>query len=323
MSSSRLGPRLAACLLNISEARNKEILERVAKAAVYDKQGWRHEQTTVLNIFKDLDYNRSVLTIAAPIEKLGGAVMSACVEACDLIDMEQHSGVHPCLGAVDLVPIYPLCESVGLGECGLAAQGVAEGLTQRVPGTSVFLFGFADPPLHRSLVERRKELGWFKQNQDLWRVQTDLGAPLSRRYGLTGVGASPYVMNCNVTIATRDLAVGRRVAGALRGSSPGGVQGVQVMALPHEGAVEIACNVESVQGGEEEWTSYLIQGERYSYPPAALIASRVSELAGQHGVRTLGTVLVGFTPQECRGLAERAIQQGIAEYWREQRPIRM
>lgn len=323
MSSSRLGPRLAACLLNISEARNKEIVERVAKAAVYDKQGGRHEQTTVLNIFRDFDYNRSVLTIAAPIEKLGGAVMSACVEACDLIDMEKHSGVHPCLGAVDLVPIYPLCESVGLGECGLTAQDVAEGLTQRVPGTSVFLFGFADPPRYRSLVERRKELGWFKQNQDLRRVQTDLGAPPSHRYGLTGVGASPYVMNCNVTIATRDLAVGRRVAGALRGSSPGGVQGVQVMALPHEGAVEIACNVESVQGGEEDWTSYLIQGECYSYPPAALIASRVSELAGQHGVRTLGTALVGFTPQECRGLAERVLQQGVAEYWRQQRPVHM
>ncbi|XP_041120400.1 formiminotransferase N-terminal subdomain-containing protein-like [Polyodon spathula] len=67
MSSSRLGPRLAACLLNISEARNKEIVETVAKAAVYDKQGKKHEQTTLLNIFKDFDYNRSVLTI----EKLG------------------------------------------------------------------------------------------------------------------------------------------------------------------------------------------------------------------------------------------------------------
>ncbi|MGH0143336.1 UNVERIFIED_CONTAM: hypothetical protein FKN15_007398 [Acipenser sinensis] len=286
MSSSRLGPRLAACLLNISEARNKEIVERVAKAAVYDKQGGRHEQTTVLNIFRDFDYNRSVLTIAASIEKLVSPMVCPPSSRwrCDVIDMEKHSGVHPCLGAVDLVPIYPhivCCKTRGRHE------------------QTTVLNIFRDFDYNRSVLT--------------------IAASIEK----LGVGASPYVMNCNVTIATRDLAVGRRVAGALRGSSLGGVQGVQVMALPHEGAVEIICNVESVQGGEEDWTSYLIQGERYSYPPAALIASRVSELAGQHGVRTLGTALVGFMPQECRGLAERVLQQGVAEYWRQQRPVHM
>lgn len=137
-------------------------------------------------------------------------------------------------------------------------------------------------------------------------------------------------MNCNVTIDTRDIAMGRSIATAIRESTPGGLPGVQVLALPHEGAVEIACNVESVTGGSpshtdsgEPWPSFSIDGQMYWHVPASLITARVTELAGRHGVRTKGTALVGFTPQECRGLAELALTHGIAEFWKELHKIRM
>ncbi|XP_008562911.1 PREDICTED: formiminotransferase N-terminal subdomain-containing protein-like [Galeopterus variegatus] len=71
MSSSRLGLRLAACLLNISEARRKYIVENIAKAALLEKNGQKHPEVSVLNIFSDQDYNRSVITIAASIDTLG------------------------------------------------------------------------------------------------------------------------------------------------------------------------------------------------------------------------------------------------------------
>lgn len=142
-----------------------------------------------------------------------------------------------------------------------------------------------------------------------------------------GVGASPYVMNCNVTIDTQDIGMGRGIATAIRESTPGGLPGVQVLALPHEGAVEIACNVESVKGSHvtagEPWPSFSFGGQPYCHAPASLITARVTELAGRQGVHTKGTALVGFTPRECRGLAEFALTQGIAEFWREQRRIRM
>lgn len=148
---------------------------------------------------------------------------------------------------------------------------------------------------------------------------------------LVGVGASPYVMNCNVTIDTQDIAIGRSIASAIRGSTPGGLPGVQVLALPHEGAVEIACNVESVKGSPppghttagEPWPSFSVAGHQYCHAPASLIAARVAELAGRQGVGTQGAALVGFTPLECRGLAELALAQGSAEFWKEQRRIRM
>uniref|UniRef100_A0A2K5K1J7 Formiminotransferase N-terminal subdomain domain-containing protein n=1 Tax=Colobus angolensis palliatus TaxID=336983 RepID=A0A2K5K1J7_COLAP len=132
MSSSRVELRLAACLLNISEARRKYIVENIAKAALLDKNGKKHPQVSVLNIFSDQDYNRSVILIAASVDKLG----------------------------------------------------LAEDLVRHVPGCSVFLFGKADLPEKRSLVQRRKQLGWFTR-RDFSALQPDLGAAPARRCGLT------------------------------------------------------------------------------------------------------------------------------------------
>ncbi|XP_029936163.1 formiminotransferase N-terminal subdomain-containing protein [Myripristis murdjan] len=330
MGSSSLGRRLVACLLNVSEARRKDLVETVARAAIYDPKGLRREGTTVLNIFNDFDYNRSVITIVASIDSIREAVLSACERACGLIDMRTHTGVHPCMGAVDLIPIYPLGAEVGVEECAREARAVAEGLTQRVQGTSAFLFGWADTPLQRGLAQRRKEMGWFKKRPDMQAIRPDMGPQPQKQYGLTGVGASPYVMNCNVTIDTQDITLGRGIATAIRESTPGGLPGVQVLALPHEGAVEIACNVESVKGSPpshmaagEPWPSFSISGQPYCHAPASLITARVAELAGQQGVSTKGTALVGFTPNECRGLAEQTLSRGIAEFWKEQRTIHM
>lgn len=278
-----------------------------------------------MNIFNDHDYNRSVITIVSAIDSIREAVLSACEKACSLIDMRSHSGVHPCLGAVDLIPIYPLGEEVHPDDCAKEARAVAEGLTEHVPGTSVFLFGWADTPLQRGLAQRRKEMSWFKKSPDLNQIKPDLGPAPERKYGLTGVGASPYVMNCNVTIDTQNIKLGRRIASAIRESTEGGLPGVQVLALPHDGTVEIACNVESFKGAppSEEWPVFHISGQTYCHVPASAITGRVWELASAQGVSTMGTALVGFTPTECRGLAELALSQGIAEFWKEQQRIRM
>ncbi|XP_068400813.1 formiminotransferase N-terminal subdomain-containing protein isoform X7 [Eschrichtius robustus] len=125
MSSSRLGLRLAVCLLNISEARRKYIVENVAKAALLETNGQKHPEVSVLNIFSDQEYNRSVITIAASVAELGNSILAACLEAFQSIDMEVQEGIHPCLGAVDLIPIYPL-SGIGVEECGAVARKTSE-----------------------------------------------------------------------------------------------------------------------------------------------------------------------------------------------------
>ncbi|KAM8789178.1 formiminotransferase N-terminal subdomain-containing protein isoform 2-T4 [Rhynchonycteris naso] len=259
MSSSRLGLRLAACLLNISEARRKHIVENIAKAALLGKNGKKHPEVSVLNIFSDQDYNRSVITIAASVDELGNSVLAACLEAFQSIDMEVQKGIHPCLGAVDLIPIYPLTD-VGVEECGAVARSI---------------------------------------------------------------GASPYVMNCNVTIDSQDLALGKEIASAIRGSNANGLKGVQAMAFPHEGKIEIACNVESFEDQEAAKTSedsrymaYSVLGEQFSYVSPHHLEAQVKKLAGDRGIGTVGRALIGFTPQECKNCAEYAIRESIGEFWK-------
>ncbi|XP_078084804.1 formiminotransferase N-terminal subdomain-containing protein isoform X1 [Mustelus asterias] len=332
MASPRLGFRLAVCLLNISEARKQDVVETIAKAALCDKPGQKKIQTTVLNIFSDYDYNRSVLTLAGPIETLGHSIVAACTEAYDLIDMEQHDGIHPCLGSVDLVPIYPLSECVSLEECGKVAHDIAESLFHNIPDCSVFYFGYADQPHKRNLVQRRKELNWYKRsNLNVNDIKPDVGTTVSPRCGLTGIGASPYVMNCNVTVGTQDLNIGQQIASAVRGANPGGLQGIQAMAFPHEDAVEIACNVESFKDKpplpmtEEstKYISYYIQGEEYFYFTPISIERQIKKLAASYGVKTVGTALIGFTPEHCKCLAEQAIREGCGEFWKKRKTITM
>ena len=251
MSGSLPSLRLVACLLNISEARNRSIVESVANAALNlpskSKSSLLNCSSTVLNIFCDYDYNRSVITIAAPVENIEESVFRACEAAYREIDLDKHAGGHPRLGAVDLVPIHTITTNMSLAECGDIALNLGRRLVSSIKGTSVFLFGHADQPLLRGLVERRKAVNWYngKHGMDFSGVGWDLGTPPSPRYGCTGVGAIPYVTNCNVTIDCQDLALGREIAKVIRASTPGGLAGVQSMAFEHEGRVEIACNVEA------------------------------------------------------------------------------
>ncbi|XP_069841342.1 formiminotransferase N-terminal subdomain-containing protein isoform X4 [Dendropsophus ebraccatus] len=297
MTSTKLGKSLVACLLNVSEARNKDNIERIARAALYNS--------------------------------CGTSVVSSCVEGFTCIEHSQHEGIHPCLGAIDLVPIYPL-SGVTLEQCGKIARGIAEDLVSQVPGCSMFLFGYADIPEMRSLAEKRRSLGWFKKKSDVDIITSDVGIKLSRKYGVTGVGASPYVMNCNITLDTQDLTSGKAIATAIR-ERTGGLKGVQAMAFPNKGQVEIACNVESFRdfpeinsaAGVDKYVSYPICGDTFSYISPRIIEAEVQKLAACKGIKTAGTALVGFTPQECRMTAEYALSHGIHEFWKRRQGVFM
>ncbi|XP_071975800.1 formiminotransferase N-terminal subdomain-containing protein isoform X4 [Engystomops pustulosus] len=266
MTSSVLRKSLVACLLNVSEARNKDVIERIARAAVCNSRGQKHPDTAVLNVFSNYDYNRSVLTIVSTSEQIGRSVVSSCVEGFTCIDHSRHDGVHPCLGSIDLVPIYPL-SGVTLEQCGNIAKGV---------------------------------------------------------------GASPYVMNCNVTLDTQDLTSGKAIATAIR-ERTGGLKGVQAMAFPNKGQVEIACNVESFRDISEniseleaaKYISYNICEDTFFYTSPRHIEAEVQNLASCRGIKTVGAALVGFTPQECRITAEYAISHGIHEFWKKRKGVSM
>lgn len=321
--------QLVACMLNVSEGRNINLVESIARSALRavnppaksGAEGWQIN-ASVLNIFQDRDYNRSVITIVGGEESIGPSVEAACKTAFELIDLSKQEGVHPRLGAVDLVPLHPLSENVSLKTLGALARDIARNLTTKVKGSSVFLFGAADVE-GRGLVARRKAVGWFKAPVDYSALRHDLGDPPSARYGLTGVGAIPYMMNVNITLDTQDVALGRRVAAAVRATSPSGLPGVQAMAFPHEGKVEVACNVDLLPAHltSPGWKVQESLGGQYVFTPPEVLTECI--LQESEGVGAVGVALVGFTPKEAHARALHALASGEGEAWRKARERRM
>lgn len=137
-------------------------------------------------------------------------------------------------------------------------------------------------------------------------------------------------MNCNVTIKTQDLQVGQRIAKAIRGTSPGGLKGVQSMAFPHMGNIEVACNVESYSSSPEHENSIGISDQsegnlsdtvagnikKWIYTPPQRIEQRVRELAMRENIETVGTALIGFTPEQAYDMTIQSLRKGDRERWK-------
>ena len=92
-----------------------------------------------------------------------------------------------------------------------------------------------------TLIERRRQYGWFKSNI-IQGVEPDIGS-FKERYGLTGAGACPYMSNFNISLDTEDMKVAKKVLERIRSKS-GGFPGVSAMAFHHTSGIEIACNVD-------------------------------------------------------------------------------
>ena len=297
--------KLATCLLNISEGRNKDVVRSVIKAAVDAITSSTPIGASVLNAFIDTEYNRSVITLSGRLNCLEHAVVSAFEAANTLIDIRGHSGGHPRLGSVDLIPLHPITEDTTIKDCDQLANNIVRRLTETVPGSSFFIYG--SQPGQRGLIERRKEFGWF-QSSIKPDTTPDTGT-FDPRCGLTGVGAAPYMSNFNISLETSDMRLAERVVRTIR-SSTGGFPGVSAMAFPHHNNVEIACNVDMVQREESgEDMEEIFPGfwrTRFS-----AIEARVSQTASEAGVSVLGnSVIIGFTPDKARQLTLEALRLG-------------
>src|SRR5882762_8339781 len=108
------------CVVNISEGRHPDVVEAVAAAC----------GPVLLDVHTDPDHHRSVLTLAAPPGVVGESALALARTAVTQIDLSGHAGVHPRLGAVDVVPFVPL----GAGGCAGAADKAAGGMGQELAG---------------------------------------------------------------------------------------------------------------------------------------------------------------------------------------------
>jgi glutamate formiminotransferase len=202
---------------NFSEGRDREVVAAIAGAA-----GRAH----MLDIDPDADHNRVVISIAGYRGKLVDALMASVAEAVDRIDVGRHHGVHPRVGAADVVPIVPLAET-NLASCREVARELGERIWTELK-VPVYFYGE-----HQTLADVRAGRG-----------QLDLGGPnLHPTAGAVCVGARLKLVAFNVIVNDVDVGAARALARSIR-ESQGGMRGVHalVFELPG-GRVQLSMNL--------------------------------------------------------------------------------
>jgi glutamate formiminotransferase len=217
------------CVPNFSEGRNAAtVLEIVA--AIESVRG-----ILLLGWESDADHNRSVVTFAGPEEAvLEGAIRGAGA-AAKLIDLRLHQGVHPRVGAADVIPFVPL-ENATMADCVSIAHRAGEEIWRRF-GVPAYFYESAALSEGRRRLERVRRAGFDGQPADIG----DLAAHPSA--GASVIGARDFLIAFNANLATADVAVAQAIARKIRESS-GGFPFVKAMGryLPSRNCAQISMN---------------------------------------------------------------------------------
>jgi glutamate formiminotransferase len=256
---------------NFSEGRSEETIDALRTALA------RHAR--VLDVHTDPDHNRSVLTLAGEEADLVEALVDGIGCACDRIDLRRHEGVHPRVGAADVVPVVAVWPEQ-LETAKRAALALADRVGVEL-GLPVFLYGELAPGVRPAML-RRGGPAALQRRMDAGEVTPDRGPPrLDPRAGGVLVGARRPLIAFNVDLATDDLAVARSIAAVIR-ESGGGFRGVRALGFPlvSRGLVQVSMNVEDWQAS-----------------PLEEIVARIETEAAARGVEVAGSELVGLMPE--------------------------
>ncbi len=271
------------CVPNVSEGRRPEVVRELARAAAAPG-------VAVLDVSSDPDHNRTVLTLAGEPAALHDGLLALYEAALAAVDLTRHRGVHPRVGAVDVVPFVPLGEST-MAAAVAAAVRLGEAVAERF-ALPVFLYEeAARRPERRRLPEVRR--GGFeglpaRLADPAW--VPDFGPPrLHPTAGATIVGARFFLIAYNVVLDTADPEVARRIAARVR-ERAGGLPAVRAIGvyLESRGRAQVSMN--------------LLDYRRTSM--AAALA-RVRQEAEALGTRVVASEVVGLVPQEAVDAALR------------------
>jgi glutamate formiminotransferase len=263
------------CVPNFSEGRDPEKIEKIA-GVFRAKEGVR-----LLDYSGDPDHNRMVVTVAGRPEALKASVLEAIRTAIELIDLREHSGRHPRMGSVDVVPFIPI-RGCTMEEAVELSVEVAREAGERF-GLPVFLYeGSASAPHRRNLANVRK--GGFEGLDDKLRLPEwapDFGP--CRRHptaGAVAIGARAPLVAYNVNLGTDRLDIADSIAGKVRFSG-GGLRYCKAMGvfLETRGIVQVSMNMTD-----------------YSHTSLYQAFELIKAEARRYGVPVIGSEIIGLAP---------------------------
>jgi glutamate formiminotransferase/formiminotetrahydrofolate cyclodeaminase len=236
---------------------------------------------SLLDRHSDLDHNRTVLTYVGTSAGVEEAAFQAIRTAASLIDMEQHSGEHPRIGATDVVPFVPISE-ISMAECVEMARrlGKRVGAELSIP---VYLYEDAATRPERVGLENIRRGQYEGLKEDILTNPLrgpDFGPAKLSSAGATVIGARQPLVAFNVYLTTEDVSIAQKIAKAIRNSS-GGLRFVKSMGVLVEGRAQVSMNLTN-----------------YRQTPLARVVEMVRREAARYGVGVHHSELVGLIPQE-------------------------
>ncbi len=268
--------KIIECVPNVSEGRDREKIDAIAEEIS------RTPGVKLLDVCVDRDHHRSVFTFIGSPDDVVRAALTAMAGALDRIDMREHRGVHPRVGAVDVVPFVPLKGAV-IKDAVEAAHRFGYAFGER-NGVPVYFYGEAAlSPQRRELPEiRRGGYEGLKGRMEDPRWKPDAGPEAFHpKSGATAVGARQPLIAFNVNLRTDDLRAAREIARKVRFSSGG---------LRHVKAIGVPLNSRNIVQVSMNLTDFRETSVRAAF-------DAVKEEASKRGVAILESELVGLIPE--------------------------
>jgi glutamate formiminotransferase len=266
---------LVECVPNFSEGRRKEVVDAIVDAM-------KVEGVWLLDREMDADHNRCVITLVGNREAIAEAAIRGVGKAAELIDLTQHQGAHPRMGAADVVPFIPI-DGVTIEDCVAISKHVAEQIWKRFQIPTYLYEASAKRPERQNLENIRR--GQFEGIRDEIATKPermpDFGeARVHPTAGATVVGARKPLIAYNVFLNTTDVDVAKKVAKAVRYSS-GGLRFVKGAGFSVRGLAQVSMNLTD-----------------FEQTPIARVFEFVKREAARYGVAPLSSEVVGLIPKK-------------------------
>lgn len=263
------------CVPNFSEGKDTAKVRQIVAAM-------QVEGVHLLDWSLDGAHNRSVVTIAGSPAAVVESAVCAAGKAAELIDLTGQNGVHPRIGAADVIPFIPV-SGASLAECAVLARQAGLLIWRRY-GVPVYFYGAAAARPDRVQLEDVRR-GQFEGLRDAVRRDAarrpDVGGPeLHETAGASAVGARSFLIAYNVHLHQADISAARAIARDIRASN-GGLHGVKAIGVIANGRAQVSMNI----------TDFRVTPMHHVY-------KTVQHLAQRHGVLLEDSELIGLIPQD-------------------------
>ncbi len=234
--------QIIECVPNFSEARRPEVIDEIKKSIL------SVPEVVLLDQHLDEDHNRTVLTFAGSPRGVEQATFLAIKKAAELIDLNNHRGEHPRIGATDVVPFVPI-SGVSIEDCVEIARRLGKKVADDL-GIPVYLYETAAARPDRKNLEniRKGEFEILKEEilVDPERAP-DFGPAKLGPAGATVIGARPFLIAYNIYLTCNDVSIAKKVARAVRHSA-GGLRYVKALGMLVDGRAQVSMKSDRFPG---------------------------------------------------------------------------